>query len=71
MRIDFARLEAAGWHVDPDKDGVTIMGKEPFKELTSVTDGLKARGLGAIEAEVLVDEFYSKIEGRLILAALE
>lgn len=71
MRIDFEKLRDAGWEVHPDKDGVTIMGTEPFKELAPVTDALKARGLGSIEAEVLVDEFYGKIEGRLILAALE
>lgn len=71
MRIDFERLRDAGWIVDADKDGVTIQGSEPFKELMPVADALKARGLGSIEAEVLVDEFYGKIEGRLILAALD
>ena len=71
MRIDYKVLRNAGWNIHADDDGVTICGTDPFKELAQVTDALTARGIGSIEAEVLVDQFYMQIEGRLILAALK
>lgn len=71
MRINWKQLESKGFEVNVDDYGVTIVGHEPFTELAHVTDALRRRGLGTLESEVLVDEFFQKIEGRLVLAALE
>jgi len=71
MRIDFELLRSKGWEVHVEKDGVLIQGQEPFRSIGQVISELEEKGLGRVEAEVLADEFFMKIEGRLILAALE
>lgn len=71
MRINWKQLESKGFEVNVDDYGVDIRGKVAFTELAHVADALKERGISSLEAEMLVDEFFMKVEGRLILAAIE
>jgi len=67
MRLNLKKLRDMGYHVEADKDAVTVYGNRPMPFLQELIAALESEGFSRGEADYLAGDLAVTVEQKLIL----